>query len=387
MLVSVKREKTGYGPHDMDSSSDQSPPAAPPRRLREQVPAWFPRALLMTIGAVLATLGLLWVARRLGDLLIALLLAVFLSFALEPAVQYLSTRRGWSRSTATAAVFLIVGLLGLGFLAAVLTPLITQTGGFFTNLADWLDQVSARLEEWFGIELSLNAALEDFESLGSLIQSYGNDVGRGVVGFGATVASAVLSLLAMGLFTFYLLADGPKLRRTVLAAVKPEVQHEVLRMWEVAIRKTGGYVYSRVLLALASAVFTYVVLLIVGVPFALPLALWVGVVSQAMPAMGTYIAAVAPVLVALFTDPIKAVWVLVALVAYQQIENFMLQPRITAKTMALHPAIAFGAVLAGAALLGAIGALIALPTAAIIQAFISTYLEQHEVIEDVLAQE
>ena len=341
----------------------------------------------MVIGAVLATLALLWIALKLGDLLIALLLAVFLSFALEPAVQYLSKRRRWTRSVSTAVVFLVVGFLGLGFLAAVLTPLISQTGGFFTNLPDWLDQASTQLEEWFGIELSIDAALEDFDSLGSVIQSYADDVGRGLIGFGSTVASGVLSLLAMGMFTFYLLADGPKLRRTLLAAVRPGVQHEMLRMWEVAIQKTGGYVYSRVLLALASSLFTYVVLLIVGVPFALPLALWVGVVSQAIPAVGTYIAAVAPVLVALFTDPIMAVWVVVALVAYQQIENFVLQPRITAKTMALHPAIAFGSVLAGAALLGAVGALIALPTAAIIQAFVSTYLEQHEVIENALAQD
>jgi predicted PurR-regulated permease PerM len=341
----------------------------------------------MTIGGILVTLGLLWVVVELGDLLIALLLALFLSFALEPAVQYFSKRRGWKRSTATAVVFLIAGLFALGFLAAVLTPLISQTGNFFANLPDWLEQISSKLEEWFGIELSVDAALEDFDSLGSVIQGYADDVGRGVIGFGSTVAGAVLGLLTMGLFTFYLLADGPKLRRSLLAAVRPDVQVEVLRLWEVAIQKTGGYVYSRLLLALASAVFTYLVLLIIGVPFAIPLALWVGVISQAIPAFGTYLAAIAPILVALFTDPIKAVWVLVALVAYQQIENFVLQPRITAKTMALHPALAFGAVLAGAALLGAIGALIALPTAAIIQAFISTYIEQHEVIENALAQE
>jgi predicted PurR-regulated permease PerM len=342
---------------------------------------------LLTIGAVLGTLALLWVFRELGDLLIALLLALFLSFALEPAVQYLSKRRGWKRGRATIVVFLVTGVVGLMFLAAVLTPLITQTGGFFEKLPDWIDQTSARLEDWFGIELSLDAALEDFDSLGGVIQGYADDVGRGLLGFGSSVAGAVLSLLTMGLFTFYLLADGPKLRRTLLSALRPEAQHEVLRMWEVAIQKTGGYVYSRILLAVASSVFTYLVLLVIGVPFALPLALWVGVISQAIPAFGTYLAAIAPILVALFTDPIKALWVLIALVVYQQLENFVLQPRITAKTMALHPAVAFGAVLAGAALLGAIGALIALPTAAIIQAFVSTYLEQHEVVQNALAED
>ncbi len=214
-------------------------PPPHPAGVREQVPSWFPRALLMTIGGILATLGLLWVVVELGDLLIALLLALFLSFALEPAVQYFSKRRGWKRSTATAVVFLIAGLFGLGFLAAVLTPLISQTGSFFANLPDWLDQVSSKLEEWFGIELSVDAALEDFDSLGSVIQGYADDVGRGVIGFGSTVAGAVLGLLTMGLFTFYLLADGPKLRRSLLAAVRPEVQVEVLRLWEVAIQKTG----------------------------------------------------------------------------------------------------------------------------------------------------
>jgi predicted PurR-regulated permease PerM len=369
----------------MEPQSDR--PTSSPRRVGDPLPPWFTRAVLVTIGAVLATLGLLWVLRQLGDLLIALLLALFLSFALEPAVQYLSRRRGWKRGTATVIVFAVTGVIGLVFLAAVLTPLITQTGGFFEKLPEWIDQVSARAEEWFGVELSLDAAVEDFDSLGAVIQGYADDVGRGLLGFGSSVAGAVLGLLTMGLFTFYLLADGPRLRRTVLSTLRPEAQQEVLRMWEVAIEKTGGYVYSRILLAASSAVYTYVVLLIIGVPFALPLALWVGVISQAIPAFGTYLAAIAPTLVALFTDPIKAVWVLIALVSYQQLENFVLQPRITARTMALHPAVAFGAVLAGAALLGAIGALIALPTAAIIQAFISTYLEHHDVIDSALAQD
>jgi len=126
----------------------------------------------------------------------------------------------------------------------------------------------------------------------------------------------------------------------------------------------------------------YVFLLIVAVPYALPLAVWVGVVSQFIPAVGTYLAALAPVLVALTVRPITAVVVVVGLVVYQQIENVFLSPRITARTMSLHPAVAFGSVLVGAALLGVVGVLVALPATAIIQAFVSTYVEQHNVDDE-----
>ena len=118
-----------------------------------------------------------------------------------------------------------------------------------------------------------------------------------------------------------------------------------------------------------------------GVPYALPLAVWVGVVSQFIPAVGTYLAALVPLLVALTVRPITAVVVLVGLVVYQQIENTVLSPRITARTMSLHPAVAFGSVLVGTSLLGVVGALVALPATAIIQAFVSTYVEEHHVDE------
>ena len=112
------------------------------------------------------------------------------------------------------------------------------------------------------------------------------------------------------------------------------------------------------------------------------LAIWVGIVSQFVPAVGAYIAAVLPVLAAFFESPAKALWVLVVLIVYQQIENYLLAPRITAKTMSLHPAVAFGSAIAGIGVLGALGAIIALPTAAIIQAVISGYLELHPVVDD-----
>jgi predicted PurR-regulated permease PerM len=114
------------------------------------------------------------------------------------------------------------------------------------------------------------------------------------------------------------------------------------------------------------------------------LALWVGIVSQFLPVVGTYIAGVLPLLITFLDSPVKALIVLIAIVVYQQIENYVFSPRITARTMELHPALAFGSALGGAALLGAVGAVLALPAAAMAQALLSELGTRHEVIKSEL---
>jgi predicted PurR-regulated permease PerM len=106
-------------------------------------------------------------------------------------------------------------------------------------------------------------------------------------------------------------------------------------------------------------VATWLALTLIGVPYPLALAAWVGLVSQFVPTVGTYLAGALPVLIALFHDPVDALWVLAFILVYQQFENIVLSPRVTARTMSLHPAVAFGAVIAGGAVLGPIGALLA----------------------------
>jgi predicted PurR-regulated permease PerM len=193
----------------------------------------------------------------------------------------------------------------------------------------------------------------------------------------------MLQILTVALFTFYLVADGPRLRRNVCSVLSPHRQQTVLRVWDLAIEKTGGYIYSRTILAVASFIFHWIVFAIIGVPFPLPLALWVGVMSQFIPVIGTYLAGALPLLIALLDQPINAVWVLIAVGAYQQVENYVFAPPITAQTMDVHPAVAFGSVLAGAGVLGAVGALLALPAAAVFQAFASTYLHERGLVHEV----
>jgi predicted PurR-regulated permease PerM len=140
------------------------------------------------------------------------------------------------------------------------------------------------------------------------------------------------------------------------------------------------------LLAVLNASFFAIVLLVLGVPYWLPLAIWTGLVSEFIPTVGTYLGIGLPALVALANQPSDALWVVVFGTLYQQLENYLIAPRITARTVHMHPAVALGAVIVGATLFGALGALVAIPVVAAIQSVIETYGRRYDIVADVEAQ-
>jgi predicted PurR-regulated permease PerM len=220
------------------------------------------------------------------------------------------------------------------------------------------------------------------ENLPSRLGDVASNVGRSALGLGTTLIGTLASALAVLLVTFYLVADGPRLRWQLSRRLEPARQREFIEVWELAIAKTGGYVYSRVLLAVVSAGVHVVAFQFAGLPYATALGVWIGVVSSVIPVVGLYIAGILPIVVALANpDEVSILVVLVVIVVYQQIENYLVQPRVTAHSLSLHPAVAFIAVLAGAALLGPVGALLALPVAAIVAALVTAYAEEHDVLE------
>jgi predicted PurR-regulated permease PerM len=333
--------------------------------------------LLLLLGAATLVVAF-WLLIRLRSLLVMLLISFFLSFALEPPANLLA-RRGWRRGVATGAVFaaLVLGLVLL--VAAFGSLLVDQLGALVDAIPGYAQQVADFLNDRLGTEVSSGKLAEDLQN-NQGVQDFVTGLAAGAVGLSTTLVGLVLESFTVGLFTFYLIADGPRLRRTVCSVLPPGHQEVALRVWDLAIESTGGYVYSRALLAAVSAVTTTLFLALIGVPYPLALGFWVGLVSQFIPTIGTYLAGALPVLIALLDNPVSALWVLIFIVVYQQFENMVLSPRITARTMALHPAVAFGAVIAGGAIMGPIGALLALPAAASVQALVSIYLHRYEVI-------
>jgi len=376
-------EPAGAGdPRVHPEPEDSAPGASSAPRDESSLPAWVPRLLLTVVLAVFAAYATFNLIRRLQSLLLWLVASLFLSFALEPAVNWL-VKRGWRRGRAAAAVLFGLALIGLVMVALMVPLVIDQVQELIQRVPDWLQEASVYTERWFDFELTSQEILEDVAGAQADI----SEIATNVASVGALLLGLVFQVLTIGLFTFYLVAEGPKFRRAVCSLLPPRRQREILAAWDVAIDKTGGYLYSRLLLAVINAGFSFIVLQALGVPFAVPLAIWQGFVSQFIPVVGTYIAAAIPLLVALLEDPWAALFFLIFVVVYQQIENYFLAPRITARTMQLHPAVAFGAALAGGAISGLIGAFMALPAAAVIQATVSTYLKRHEVVESELTRE
>ena len=250
-----------------------------------------------------------------------------------------------------------------------------------SSLPDLVNNLARYLKP-LGVQLDATHIEDQLRKYGSQLLAGAGSLLGGVVQVATGIVGGVFQALTIALFTFYMVAQGPQLRRTVCSRFRPDRQRRILFIWEQAIEQTGGYFYSRLLLAVINGVLMYAVLRWRGVPFAAPLAIFEGIVAEFIPIVGTYIGGAIPVLVALLYEPVDALIVLIWIVVYQQIENYLLSPRLTARTMSLPAPVAFAAALIGGALGGILFAFLALPAAGVILAAVRTYGRYYEVVED-----
>jgi predicted PurR-regulated permease PerM len=360
-----------------------TPPTRPPAEgagPNTRMPRWLPRAMVLALALIAVFQLGSWAFHQLIGLLTNILIAFFLALAIEPAVSKMAAR-GMRRGLATFLVFFGVLIVTAGFVTLLGSMLAGQIIKIVEDFPDYLDSVIAWINGHFHTDLK-RVDVQEGLLRSDWLRNYVQNSATGVLDVSAQVLGGLFQLLTIGLFSFYFAADGPRLRRAICSVLPPARQTEVLRAWEIAVDKTGGYIYSRGLMALVSGVAHFVLLQALDVPYAPVLAVWVGLVSQFIPTIGTYLAGALPMLIAFTVNPWYALWVLVFVVIYQQFENYVLQPKLTSKTVDIHPAVAFGSVIAGTALLGAVGALIAIPAVATLQAFLGAYVKRYAVTDD-----
>jgi predicted PurR-regulated permease PerM len=348
-------------------------------------PAWVKPTFLWAIAVVVAVAAGFALLGILHQVVMWIVLALFFSFALEPAVNRLHAR-GWKRGWATGLLLLATFLLLIVIFLIFVGALIQGITSIAEQVPDWADQVKTWASDSFGVDVSTQSIAEGAENIAGVVSTL--QPGEFLLGLTGSLVGGIFAMFTVGMFLFYMVAEAPKFKRAVLAFFPTQKQEELVSIWEAAIDKTGGYFYSKGLLMIINGGLFYVVVKILGVPGAAPLALFQGFVAEFIPIIGTYIAAIVPLTVALFSVGVTDTLILLIYVLiYQQVENYLLAPRLQSKTMEMHPAVAFGAALAGGAIGGLLWAFLAIPFAATIQATASIWLERHEVLESEFTKE
>jgi len=362
------------------STQDVADSSLPPPTLR--VIPW--ASIWRVIGGVLATLVLLWALFEMRTLVWMIVISIFLSLALEPAVRWLRQRYGWSRGASVGVIY-SAGIAFLVVLVLVLIPAIVELAErIVAQGPEWVASLNDWTADTFGFEAVDEArGLTASDGVESFVAGWASEAFGAITGIASAGVSFVFSLATIAMFTFYFTADSARITRIVLSWFKPETQQRIGWTLDEAITQTGGYFYSRTLLMILNSVGFGVTMSLVGVPVSMsvPLALFGGFVSVFIPVIGTYIGAAVPIAVTLALEGFGAALILLVYVLlYQAVENYWLSPKLSAEAMSLSGSTAFGAALAGGAIAGPMGAFLALPTAALVTSFVTNYATTYHVV-------
>jgi predicted PurR-regulated permease PerM len=378
------RPQAGSGRVAQDPIDTEMPPRGTARSVTEARPTWldqFVWSVLWKIVTVsLATVLMLLLARELRHLLWLLVVSSFFAIAMIPGVEQLHRRWARSRGAAVAVIYLSV-VAFVVLMVLVLIPALEEFANQVrANGSGWIHQLNDLSRQWLGRDL---VGEEAGDRAAIVTQASLRDWSGSILGLASSGIGILFDVTVVAMFAFYLAADYPRIQRAVLSRLRPDRQQVYGWVTEISIRQTGSYLYSRLLLTLINASLGFCVMLILRLPlaFALPLAVFMGFFSEFIPAIGTYIGAAIPILTVLAVQgPEEAVVLLVWVLLYQWIENTLLSPRLSAKTMKLNGAVAFGAALAGGAVAGPMGAFMALPFAALLTAVAKNSGKRYKVV-------
>jgi predicted PurR-regulated permease PerM len=337
-----------------------------PSQDRQPVPV---RTILVTIGLVLATGLTLYMAVQLSHIITLLLVAGFFAVVLSPPVSFLETRLHLRRGL---AAFLVL-LLGLGLLSGLMysfvRPVVDQTQQFVNDFPSYVEDARAgrgtigHLVKKYNID-------EWVQNNKARLEQARNDAGAKIPSVLSSVASAIVALVTVLVLAILMLLEGPRLQEGFLNLIDvpyaPRRRERVRRVAGDAARAVTGYMAGNLLISLIAGAFTYVWLLIAGVPFKEVLALWVAF-ADLIPLVGATLGAVPAVFVAFLHSTAAGVGTIIFFVAYQQFENHVLQVTVMSKTVDLNPLAVLVSVLVGVELFGILGALLAIPVAGVIQ--------------------
>lgn len=301
----------------------------------------------------------IWIIYLIRDLLIILFVSVILMSALSPLVGLL-TRIKVPKSLSIAIVYLLIIAVVSSLLAIVLPPLVDETRRLLLTIPPYLDQFLDKI------------AIDK-----SILQSQLSSISGSAFSITLSIFDNLLAIIFLLVLTFYLLLERESLedRLATLFVGREEMVRKLLVQIE---EKLGSWLRGQLFLSLVIGLLTYIGLLILGVPYALPLAVVAGVL-EVVPVIGPIISAIPSVLIALTISPVLSIGVAVMYFAIQQLENHLIVPQVMKRAVGLNPLMVILAIAIGGRLLGIAGALLAVPLAVVIQIIAAEVIEGEKI--------
>jgi predicted PurR-regulated permease PerM len=331
-------------------------------------PRWPPATYWMRVtAAVLLVVALARILLAIGDVLVLVLVSIILAFGFQPAVGWL-TRRGLSRGWAVTVGLVLGGVVVGAFLALVLPDVIRQLAALVEIAPEYLQRAMR--------ESPLLADLNERFDLQSAFEEAGTELPGTVLGFAGSLTALVFNSLTVLILTIYFTVNLPNMRDAVATLLGRRERADFQQIFEESVERVGGYVLGNLAVSAVAGVVSFVALAVIGVPFAAALAFFVAL-TDLVPTVGAIIGAAVASVVAAFVGIPELIATAVFFVVYQQVENYVIQPAVMRRAVDMAAPVVILAVLIGGTLLGVIGALLAIPTAAIIKvSFRELYLEE-----------
>ena len=333
----------------------------PGRPLDRRSPFFVGMAAAAGVAVTIALVELIIHAR---SVLVLVGLALFLAAGLDPAVTWL-TDHGLRRWQAVLVTLVVLAGMVAGFLAAAIPPLAAQTTALVNELPKYLHTLQDHNSQ-IG---KLDAQYHIQDRIRNLLQTKGGSLIGGVLGAGEVVLSTFSSILVVAVLAIYFLADMPRIKLLAYRLAPHSRRARVILIGDEIFAKVGGFVLGNFVTSVIAGVGTYIWLVIFGVPYPILLGLLVAFLDL-IPVIGSTIGGAIVTLVALTVSLPVAIATLGFYIAYRLAEDYFVVPRVMGKTVQVPGAVSVVAVLIGGALMGIVGALVAIPAAAALRLFL-----------------
>lgn len=341
------------------------------------------RTIVKILAVIVGAIILLAALQKAAHALLLIGTSIFLALALNAPVSWIARhipgkKRG-SRVLGTTVAYLSVVLVLGVFFASIVPPIAHQTKLLINSAPQYVSDIKDKNSDVgkFITKHNLDGQVQKFSN--QLSDRLKNSSGSAVSTLGK-IGSSIFALLAILALTFMMLVEGPKWVNLCIELRPKRDRTHFTKLLDDMYRVVRGYVNGQVLLALIAAAMLLPGLLIFGVSYPVAL-LGIVFICGLIPMIGHTIGAVIVTLVALFTSPLSALGILVYYILYQQIENYLIQPRLQANTTNMSPLLVFASVIVGVSFSGLFGGLVAIPIAGCLRIFVLDQLQQRNMLD------